>query len=523
MTAFNYYSKETWKTLVAMIVLGATRIVSVKLYYQFDCYTNSPLIILTLLYLLGQSLSLVVYSYNNGQRTATTTSIPDSNNDLELVMTHKDGFVKLPTTPTKPALTEPLSSSSSVFLNGEDLSSTVDHHPTLNESSSSFSWMKIIPHHRRHHVVEEPTEGRVALNYTTVVQDQEEPEVDDDDDSIHKAAGTTINGDGCPRPPLRRGGSRTGLTADSHSAVSWWVDAIPWYAKPVLPALFNLCNAMLRLASLVYMAASIAEVLISGLELVLSVWAARYIRKRTIATNRWIGVWIVTAGILLVGLADVYAASRQDRMVDRNSVMNAQFAAAPKNMTLDGTNSNMSNSSFTVTEDNQEEGQWIGILLIIGQSIASVLQDITEEIFMSESDFPPTLLLGMEGLIGFFIGSVVFIPLAHFWGQGNPWTVLLNNSTWKSAWFALYIIVLFTLTGMANISATAATSSMTRNVWKNIRTLLVWAIGLVLHYVVAVQMSWASVGEVWSLPSSLIVPLASVVMFIGIRVYYKDK
>merc|ERR1712194_102926 len=85
-----------------------------------------------------------------------------------------------------------------------------------------------------------------------------------------------------PRPKLKRRGSKTGLTKESKDAVAW-VHRIPWYLKPVIPGFCNLCNSALRWGCLVYVAASTAEILISGMELILSSFAACMIRKRIIS------------------------------------------------------------------------------------------------------------------------------------------------------------------------------------------------------------------------------------------------
>jgi len=44
--------------------------------------------------------------------------------------------------------------------------------------------------------------------------------------------------------------------------------------------------------------------LISGMELVLSVLAARCVRGRRITCVRWVGIGVVTVGIILVGIFD---------------------------------------------------------------------------------------------------------------------------------------------------------------------------------------------------------------------------
>jgi len=54
----------------------------------------------------------------------------------------------------------------------------------------------------------------------------------------------------------------------------------------------------------VFVAASTAEMLISGLELILSTVAARLIRKRLVSKMRWMGVVVVALGLVLVRIAD---------------------------------------------------------------------------------------------------------------------------------------------------------------------------------------------------------------------------
>lgn len=496
------YSRETCLILAAMVTTGATRIVSVKLYYQFDSYTGSPFI-LTLLYLLGQSLALVVYYCQNKW------------------ITNRDGFEKLPVLPEAP-----IDGSAEPVKQIEDLGgctmemtrsrqplgqapADIEYNAALSKKSSSLE--------DDEDTVSHWTDEADCNNMDLTHLHRREPFEQVSDSTLEDPVESAVSlPHGLPNRRAIRRGSNTGLTAESHVAVSWWVNAIPWYAKPVIPALFNLCNATLRLASLVYMAASIAEVLISGLELVLSVIAARYIRKRTVAANRWTGVWIVTTGLLLVGLADLATASRKDanRNIGNSTTVEHQAAFDAKSDFSTPLNNNLQHVS-------EAKGQWIGILLIIGQCITSVLQDITEEIFMSENDFPPTLLLGMEGLIGFAIGAVGFLPMSRILGKDNPWELLRHDTTAAAGAFAVYLTLIFTITGIANISTTAATSSMTRNVWKNVRTLLVWAAGLVIH-AFTLETTFPVVGEAWSMPSSLMVPVSSVIMCLGIRFYYKD-
>ena len=225
----------------------------------------------------------------------------------------------------------------------------------------------------------------------------------------------------------------------------------------------------------VTVAASMAEMLISGLELLLSVVAARCIRKRRISWSRWVGVLVVALGLALV------------RLANRDSV-------------------------------DEEKGRhaWIGDVLIVGQCVMSVIQDMTEELFMHEAAFPATLLLGMEGLFGLLFGVPLYLCFARKFGESPAATRDAIASSPSKAGAMVGLTLLFTLTGVFNIMATSVTSSMTRNVWKNFRTVLVWAFGLILFYATRDD----GLGEEWVYPNSVFVLCAFCVMLSGAYIYY---
>ena len=266
----------------------------------------------------------------------------------------------------------------------------------------------------------------------------------------------------------------------SHSRTRIFHAKIPWYLKPAVPAFFNLLNSAMRWASLVFVAASVAEMLISGMELVLSVCATRLVRGRKITWVRWVGVSVVTLGIVLVGVFD------------------------SKNVADDET-----------YDGSTVDKQIIGILLILGQSVMSVIQDLTEEVFMQEAAFPPALLVGMEGAYGLVIAVILYFPIAPLLGE-NPSDVANSLSKGDVIGLAIGWTLLVTFTGIFNIAATAVTSSMTRNVWKNMRTLLVWVLGLVIFY----GTGGSELGEGWYIPGSFLILLSYGVMCVGIFIYY---
>jgi len=260
--------------------------------------------------------------------------------------------------------------------------------------------------------------------------------------------------------------------------------------------------------TIILLLSSIAEMLMAGLELVLSVIVARIVRKRQVSKERWAGVAIVAIGLWMVHAADV---------LDTNKIANAADAAAAAAQERNGDEGNNNNTHSVVVDGAELQREHvIGAALIVGQCITAVGQDMAEELFLHEAHFPPTLLLGLEGLYGLAFG----IPLYLIYAPESPWTTLqtLEASTWE----AIYILVLtliFTVTGIFNIMATDVTSSMTRNMWKNCRTILVWVLGLVLFYSVHNN----DLGEEWVIPDSFFILGGFLIMLSGIYVYYKNK
>lgn len=385
-----------------MIFTGALRIITVKSFFQVEKarFGAADPLLVTLLYLAGQSLSLVVY------------------------------FV------------------------------CVKHSATRyrKRSDIEFDWQSSEPFADRATNIDE--DGKIPVENKSCL---------DRNDAIAQT-------DAPARCKKARRGSKTGITIESDKAVAW-VHRIPWFLKPAIPGIFNLCNSALRWGCLVFVAASTAEMLISGLELVLSVLAARFIRKRMISNIRWIGTLIVAVGLILVGFANVNVEEEKDR---------------------DG-GKNMRNLL-------------IGNILIVGQCIFSVLQDLAEEIILQETEFPATLLMGMEGMFGLILGLAICIGFSP---EALP--------VWEKSeiLFATGFVFLVLVTGILNISATALTSSMTRNVWKQFRTMLVWLIGLGIYYVFS-QKNADGFGEQWVLPGSIYVLGSFSVIIFGVYVYYAN-
>ena len=117
-------------------------------------------------------------------------------------------------------------------------------------------------------------------------------------------------------------------------------------------------------------------------------------------------------------------------------------------------NSDTNDGSIDFTRSSAQQVT-IGVILIILQSILSVLQDIGEELFMQATTFPAMMMLGMEGLYGFVIGLVIYSTIGDKFGIediDDKMSTLSNNATLR--WWLLGLPLLFLLTGIFNIKAT---------------------------------------------------------------------
>ena len=148
-----------------------------------------------------------------------------------------------------------------------------------------------------------------------------------------------------------------------------------------------------------------------------------------------------------------------------------------------------------------------------------MLQDLGEEIFMQATDFPATMMLGLEGLYGFCIGLIIYSSVGdQLRIEDTDSTMSILGKNTKLPWWVWVVGLpfLFLLTAVFNIKATEVTSAMTRNVWKTLCTLLVW-LGLVGIFYLGKNSDY---GEACHTPESFIILFGFIMMSARIIVYY---
>ena len=538
--AFNY-PPSVLLILVALIVTGAARSLMVRTLFQMGY--EHPLLV-TLLYLLGQALALPLHwilSRMNKEKGNESSSRPTSGtlhdiqeedgSDSSQDNCDEEAGIQSSKTDTKPDAvangnqtkdkgTARLSSAhqdkrffeieeSSKSLRSSTSSTKRPARPTLAKASGSNRYSSTARNSSSRHMSTSfrnssmqsirrkssvsdlmvsvmSGQGDVVTTSDFFMEDDDTP----DEGSAMMNLKTPTNIDTpLPARTVNRMGSVTGLSSRSQEASERLLNAVPVWARPIIPSIFNLLHAIFRIVALLYVAASVNEMFISGTELLLSVLMARFIRKRQVSLWRWGGVFVVSLGLVIIVVGTLLQPVDEDDDNDEGS-------SAP---------------------------QWLGFVLLLAKCLAAGMQDISEEIFMQEGDIPAALLLGIEGCIGLLIGIPLYFGLAGFLGE-NPIDALRDLfGSGLIFGLAFATVLVFATAGIFNLVASAVTSSMTRNVWKNFRPLLVWAVGLIIFYASVDVAEDDRVGEAWVVPKSYFLLAGFAVIAGGVGVYYVDS
>ena len=447
--------------LGCMVVTGAARSILAKLFFQLEI---ADPIFVTLLYLGGQAFSLIPYCLKKHFLASTTEENDNPGEEEE-------------------CNNEPSPHAASTITMVSKLPSTTEENDNPGEeeecnnepSPHAASTITMVSKLTLREIIR-----RDSQIFAKAVLTTESVSILPEDNALIENAIPVRESNTKMRP--RRSVSTHGLPIESRT--ERWVSRVPWYVMPVVPALFNLVYSVLVLAAFLFLPASVVSILASGMELVLSVLVTRCVRGRRVTRVRCAGVGVVTIGIIMVGIFESRSAA---------------MAIQEDDSTQDGTSQ-----------------QVIGILLILGSSIMSAFQDIAEEVFMQEADFPPALLVGMEGLYGLIVALVLYFPLAPLFGV-SPSAVLEDLQTsGKIVGLSVGYGLLVTVTALSNVAAIRVTSSMTRNVWKNFRTVLIWIVGLIIFY----ASGNPALGEEWVIPGSFYILMGFAVILTGVYIYY---
>ena len=262
------------------------------------------------------------------------------------------------------------------------------------------------------------------------------------------------------------------------------------YILLAVPSVFDLIATVLMVFGLLHINASI-WMLLRGGGIVFVALMKNYILKDKLKPSMWAGVGVIGVAVLMVGYSSQIGAKAE------------KGAAAAKADATDAA---------------------IGVLMtMLGTFVQSVQYTYEEKVMSGDIAAPPWLLIGMEGLCGTLICTVILYPLAYLCpgpdngSFENPYNtlVMLQNSPTAVALSVTFCSLVFVLNSFS-VLVTYMMSSVWHAILDNFRPISIWIVELMLYY--SFKSTRGQFGEAWTMGSWL--QLAGMcVLLVGTAIY----
>ncbi|KAF3921109.1 hypothetical protein AA313_de0209642 [Arthrobotrys entomopaga] len=223
-----------------------------------------------------------------------------------------------------------------------------------------------------------------------------------------------------------------------------------------LPAICDICGTTLMNVGLLFVAASIYQMTRGALVLFVGLFSVIFL-KRHLYLFHWLALFVVVAGVAVVGLAGAL---------------------------------------FKSTEPNEMEVEVdvlrsiIGVLLIAGAQIFTATQFVLEEHILENYAMEPLQVVGWEGIFGFAVTSIGMVIL-HFtigvteqgkFGYFDAVEGLREMQIKNVLVSSLLIMVSIGAFNFFGISVTRSVSATSRSTIDTCRTLFIWIVSLGLGW-----------------------------------------
>ncbi|KRZ97915.1 Solute carrier family 35 member F6 [Trichinella sp. T8] len=191
----------------------------------------------------------------------------------------------------------------------------------------------------------------------------------------------------------------------------------------------------------------------------------------TLAVFKWIGMFLVLCGLIVVGVSDMMFSSSSAEISDPNRMISGNFVISIMQTTL--------------------INYILGDLLIVIAQIVIALQMVYEQKFISKYNVAPMLAVGLEGLFGVILMTVVCI--CFYWIKVPATFSTDPDGRLENVLDAVHqiednMLILLPIIGLivsiaffnfAGISVTKEMNATTRMVLDSVRVFFIWGVSLI--------------------------------------------
>ncbi|KAI9833000.1 MAG: hypothetical protein M1819_003832 [Sarea resinae] len=248
-----------------------------------------------------------------------------------------------------------------------------------------------------------------------------------------------------------------------------------------LPAICDIAGTTLMNVGLLFVAASIYQMTRGALVLFVGLFSVLFLRRR-LFLYQWIALFIVVAGVAIVGLAGAIA--KDPKATPSSSAKDhVDHALLFVRATAEHVN--------TTARTPEAVRTIIGVLFIAGAQIFTATQFVLEEWILEHYALEPLKVVGWEGLFGFLVTILGMIVLhfaigrtekgkyGYFDAREGWWEFTHNRAIAVSSVLIMISIGGFNFFGL---SVTRTVSATSRSTIDTCRTLFIWIVSLGLGW-----------------------------------------
>merc|ERR1712226_18940 len=230
------------------------------------------------------------------------------------------------------------------------------------------------------------------------------------------------------------------------------------------PALCDVTATSIMYIALTLTSASSFQMLRGSIMIFVGLESVIFLKKK-LEWWRWLGMFIILIGLIIVGVSDVIY---------------------PSDLTSDG------GDHEQILDGIPDEV--LGDILVVAAQVVAGTQFVYEEAFIKKHNIPALKVVGWEGIFGVITLSIAMIPMNFIvvgpdWGH-NPREVLedpidgltriINSAPLMGALALTMISIAFF--NFAGVSITRELGATNRKVLDSLRTLVIWAVSLAVGW-----------------------------------------